>query len=167
MVTPLALTATDSLWPCTLAVPTPIVADLAAAIAATANSATTATRVALLHRVLLRAPPGLGVDTPSRPPLPRNPSRSAAGHRRQDDQRVAVADRRVQAVQHPHVLIVEVHVDVPVQAAVGGEQLGLGLRVIVGDGAQDLPDRGALRAQLLLPADGRAEHGWDANGGHA
>ena len=49
----------------------------------------------------------------------------AAGHRRQDHQRVALADGRVEPVEHAHVLVVEVDVDVAVELALGGEQLAL------------------------------------------
>ena len=48
-----------------------------------------------------------------------------AGHRRQDHERVALADGGVEAVEHAHVLVVEVHVDVAVELALGGEQLAL------------------------------------------
>src|SRR4051812_12450517 len=60
--------------------------------------------------------------------------RLAAGHRRQDHQRVAVAHRRVEAVEHPHVLVVEIDVDVAVEVAVGREDLRLRLRVRLAQG---------------------------------
>lgn len=47
-------------------------------------------------------------------PAARERSSSAAGHGRQNDQRIAVAHGGVQAVEHTHVLIVEVDVDVAV-----------------------------------------------------
>ena len=59
----------------------------------------------------------------------RSAGSAPAGHRRQDLQRVALADGGVEPVEHPHVLVVEVDVDVAVQRAVGGEQLALGRRV--------------------------------------
>src|ERR687884_1414828 len=43
---------------------------------------------------------------------------SAPGHRRPDDQRVRAAHRRVEPVQHAHVLVVQVDVDVAVELAV-------------------------------------------------
>src|SRR4051794_39323215 len=49
----------------------------------------------------------------------------AAGHRRQDDERVAVLDPGVEPVEHAHVLIVEVDVHVAVELAFAAEQLGL------------------------------------------
>jgi len=76
-------------------------------------------------------------------------SGSAAGHRREDHERVGVADRRIQPVQHAHVLVVEVDVHVPVQRAVGAEQLILGGRVIGREVAEDLAD---VRAVGLPPA---------------
>src|SRR5215471_13468084 len=42
---------------------------------------------------------------------------SAAGHGREDDNGVALAHRCAETVQHPHVLIVEVDVDVAVEVA--------------------------------------------------
>ena len=56
----------------------------------------------------------------------------AARHRGQDHERVRLADRRVESVEHPHVLVVQVDVDVAVQPAVGGEQLRLGVGMALG-----------------------------------
>ena len=42
---------------------------------------------------------------------------------------------------------------VDTSAAVGAEQLGLRIRVRLGDRAQDLSHVGAVRAELLLAAD--------------
>src|ERR1700686_3977749 len=81
-------------------------------------------------------PPIDSTMSPKRPPQGRlsRPSsitsksiaRSAAGHGREDHHGVAVGDRGVEAVQHPHVLVVEVDVDVAVEVAVGAEELALG-----------------------------------------
>ena len=80
---------------------------------------------------------------------------SAAGHGGQDDEHVALPDRRVEAVEHADVLVVEVDVDVAVELAVGAEDLVLGLGVRVGQGVQDLADVGAVGRDLALAADGR------------
>src|SRR6185436_11131783 len=50
-------------------------------------------------------------------------NRLSAGHRRQDHQRVRVGERRVEAVEHAHVLVVLVDVHVPVQLAALPEEL--------------------------------------------
>src|SRR5215208_7193298 len=55
----------------------------------------------------------------------------AAGHGREDDERVAVLHRGAEAVEDANVLVVEVHVHVAVQRPVGAEQLGLGRRVLL------------------------------------
>src|SRR4051812_30028244 len=70
---------------------------------------------------------------------------STAGHRRQDDDGVAVGDRRLETLEHAHVLVVEVDVDVAVEVAVLAEELLGGGGVIGGEGAQDLADVGAGR----------------------
>ncbi len=59
----------------------------------------------------------------AKPSLPRFAAVSAAGHRRQDDDGVAVGDRGLEPVEHPHVLVVEVDVDVAVEVAVLAEEL--------------------------------------------
>ena len=102
------------------------------------------------------------------PPGPRQPARgadassssgwcwnaeaalAAAGHGRQDHDRVAVFDRGVEAVEHPHVLVVEVDVDVAVELAVLAEELGLGVGVLAGQRAQDLADVAAGGLDLGL-----------------
>src|SRR3954451_20090978 len=48
----------------------------------------------------------------------RRASASAAGHGRQDHERVGAADGRLETVEDANVLVVEVDVDVPVEAAV-------------------------------------------------
>ena len=48
---------------------------------------------------------------------------SASGHRRQDHDRVGFRGRRLEPVEHPNVLIVEIDVDVAVELALGREQL--------------------------------------------
>ena len=62
---------------------------------------------------------------------------------------VAAADRGVEAVEHAHVLVVEVDVDVAVQLAAAGEQLRLGVGVLVGQRAQDVADVVAAGVDLL------------------
>src|SRR6185437_7061592 len=89
-----------------------------------------------------------------------------AGHRRQDHERVAIGDGGVQPVEHPHVLVVEIDVDVAVQRAVGCEQLALGRGVRGGEVAQHVADVGAGRADLLLAAHGSAQDRWDLDRGH-
>ena len=74
--------------------------------------------------------------------------------------------RAESAVQHPHVLVVEVDVDVAVELAVLAEQLGGGVGVLGSQGAQDLADVGAGGLDLGLAARFRAQDRWDANGGH-
>jgi hypothetical protein len=59
---------------------------------------------------------------------------------RSDGRSSAVADGRLEAVEHAHVLVVEIDVDVAVQGAVGSEQLALGRRVRRGEIAQHLAD---------------------------
>ena len=66
-----------------------------------------------------------------------SPGSAAPGHRREDDERVRLADRRLEALEHADVLVVEVHVHVAVEVAVGAEELGLGLRMGLGERAQD------------------------------
>ena len=67
-------------------------------------------------------------------------SGSPAGHRRQDHKRVRLANGGVQPVEHAHVLVVEVDVDVAVERSVGGEQLVLRGRVVGGEVAQYVAD---------------------------
>ena len=52
-----------------------------------------------------------------------------AGHRRQDDHGVGVGDGRLEPVQHPHVLVVEIDVHVAVELAARRRTAGLGARV--------------------------------------
>jgi hypothetical protein len=71
--------------------------------------------------------------------------------------------RRVETVKDADVLVVEVDVDVAVQLALGPEELLLGVRVLVRQGAQDLADRRAVGAHLrgatgLRPEDRRDLH---------
>src|SRR5919107_6163180 len=90
---------------------------------------------------------------PGRPPGPGGSSARAAGHRRQDHDGVAVGDARVEAVEHAHVLVVEVDVHVAVQLAVLGEELRLRLRVLRGEVPQHLADVAARGLDLLLAAN--------------
>src|SRR3954451_704056 len=91
---------------------------------------------------------------------------SSARHGRQDDQHVAVADLRIEALEHPHVLVVEVDVDVAVEVAAVSEDLGLRRRMVLRQRAEDLPDGGAAGRDLLLAAGGRAQDRRDLHGRH-
>src|SRR4051812_19925178 len=97
--------------------------------------------------------------------VPRLTPSVAAGHRREDYQCVRVPHGRVEAVEHPDVLVVEVDVDVAVELAVG-EELRLGLRVRGHEGAQHVADVAAVRAELLLPAHRGAQNGWNLDRRH-
>ena len=76
-----------------------------------------------------------------------------AGHGGQDDQRVVGSHGGVEAVEYADVLVVEVHVDVAVEAAVGAEQLRLRLRMSLSHGAQDLADGGSVGEILRSVAE--------------
>ena len=81
----------------------------------------------------------------------RRDCRSAPGHRRENHQRVRVPNRCIQPIQHAHVLVVEVDVDVAVERAVGTEQLILSGRVVGGEVDDDIGRRlesGAPPAEL-------------------
>src|SRR5919106_5966698 len=52
------------------------------------------------------------------------------GHGGQDDDRVPRLDGRVESLEHTHVLVVQIDVDVTVQAALLREQLALRSRVL-------------------------------------
>src|ERR1700742_345046 len=98
----------------------------------------------------------------------RTRRRSAtAGHRRQDHDGVGRSDRRVEAVEHAHVLVVEGDVDGAVQLAVLREELALRLRVLARERAQDLADARAVGLDLLRAADGAAQDRWDLDRAHA
>src|SRR6185312_10948962 len=99
------------------------------------------------------------------PGAARRPS-AAAGHCGEDDQGVALPHRRLEAVEHAHVLVVEVDVDVAVELALGGEELRARLRVGRREVVEHLADGRALGGDFLLAADGRPQHGWDLDGGH-
>src|SRR5581483_6713655 len=76
--------------------------------------------------------------------------RLATGHRRQQDDRRALPDRRLELVERPDVLAVEVHVRV-------GE-LTLEPGKAGGEVVEHLADRAPGRRHLSLAADGGAEH---------
>src|SRR6187551_3040994 len=90
----------------------------------------------------------------------------ATGHRRQDDDGVAVLHGRAQAVEDPNVLVVEVDVDVAVEVAVLAEELLTGGGVLGGEGAQDLAHVGTRGLDLGLTAGMRLQHLGDANRCH-
>src|SRR5881394_3766280 len=94
------------------------------------------------------------------------PAGSAAGHRGQDDDGVAIADRGLEPVQHPHVLVVEVDVDVAVEVALGAEELLFGGRVLGGQRSQHLADVGAGGVNLGLAPGLGTQYWWDANRCH-
>ena len=77
-------------------------------------------------------------------PRARPPALAATGHGREDDDGVAVVDRRLQAVEDADVLVVQVDVHVAVEIAVLGEELALGVRVSV-------DERGRGRRPLSSP----------------
>src|SRR5689334_24600280 len=78
-----------------------------------------------------RISPNSSGRRPGFPAIRPEDTSSPAGHRRQDDERVALLDGRAEAVEDAHVLVVEVDVHVAVQRPVGAEQLGLGRRVLL------------------------------------
>src|SRR5438128_11210028 len=63
-----------------------------------------------------------------------------ARHRGQDDQRIGVADRGLQSLQHPYVLVVQIDVHVAVQLALLGKQLALGLGMAACESAKHPAD---------------------------
>src|SRR4051794_10746802 len=91
----------------------------------------------------------------------------AAGHRRQDHERVAVLDGRFEPVEHAHVLVVQVDVHVAVQLAVLAEQLALGLRVLRRERAQHLADVLAVGLDFLRAARRVPEDRGDLDDAHA
>src|SRR4051812_20942321 len=82
--------------------------------------------------------------------LTRTRRLAPARHGGQDDQHVALADLGLEALEDADVLVVEVDVDVAVELAAVAEDLGLGLRMLVGQRAEDLPDGGPAGRDLLL-----------------
>src|SRR5436190_10925874 len=143
-------------------------------------SSATARASSVLLMLATWAPPQNGIWGDATDPVRRKPftcarssrlkdrrSRSSsARHGGQDDQHVAVADLRIEALEHPHVLIVEVDVDVAVEVAAVAEDLGLRRRMVLGQRAEDLPDGGAVGGDLLLAAGRRAQHGRDLHSRH-
>src|SRR3954468_6703844 len=89
--------------------------------------------------------------------LPNTLNASAAGHRRQDHDRVRLRHSGVEPIEDPDVLVVEIDVDVAVELALAREELALGRRVLLGEGAKHLADVAARRLDLLLAAHGGAE----------
>jgi len=91
---------------------------------------------------------------------------SAARHRGEDDERVALPHRGLEALQDPDVLVVEVHVHVAVELPVGPEELGLRRGVGGGELAQDGADVAPARGHLALAAHGGPQHGRDPHARH-
>src|SRR5439155_20490364 len=104
------------------------------------------------------------------PPADRSHSQSiarAAGHRRQDDDRVARTRRRRQLREVAHVLAVEIHVDEPVEHPVAGEELIAELRETLDELLEDLAHGGTLELDLLVPVSRLAQDRRDADDRHA
>ncbi len=72
----------------------------------------------------------------------------------------------LEAVEHAHVLVVEVDVDVAVELALGREQLLLGAGMRLDQRAQGLADGGAVDRDLGLAAGLGAQHRWDLDRRH-
>ena len=70
---------------------------------------------------------------------------ATAGHRRQDHDRVGGSNARLQAAEQPHVLVVEVDVDVTVELARLVEELAADAGMGHGEAAQDRADVGRPR----------------------
>src|SRR3954447_13504891 len=86
---------------------------------------------------------------------------AAAGHGRQDDERVGLPHRGVQPVEDADVLVIEIDVDVAIQRAVGAEELRLRRGMLLGERAQHRSDVSAAGLYLLLAAHGRAQNRWN------
>ena len=95
------------------------------------------------------------------------PEPSAAGHRREEDQGVGLADGRVERLQVAHIGVIEERVDEPVQLAVGREDLGLQRGVGGHEAGHDLAHGPARDLDDLGAAGGRAQRRWDADRAHA
>src|SRR5215471_18753813 len=92
---------------------------------------------------------------------------SAACHRRQDGDHVALGDRRLQALQVPHVLVVDVDVDELALLATRLQQLGCDAGVALLQVLDQRPQRGALGRDDALTTDSRSQHGRYTNVRHS
>src|ERR1700744_1458644 len=90
------------------------------------------------------------------------PSGRASGHRGQHGDGVAVLDRGFQAAEEPYILVVQVHVHEPAQAAVGDQPV-LQAGVATVDVIDELAQRGALALYLLRAARVGAQDRRDTN----
>src|SRR3989304_1067705 len=98
---------------------------------------------------------------------PRSAATSAACHRREEPDLVALLDRRGKALEVPDVLAVDVDVDESVQVTLGRQELAAEARVPFEEGMDEPPPRRPAELEGLDPADGRPEDGRDVDGAHA
>src|SRR5262245_33346235 len=89
----------------------------------------------------------------------------STGHRRQEDDRLAVVHGRLEAFERPDVLAAEIDVDERCELAVR-EKLRRERRIAVDEVVDDLAHRVPARLELALTADLGAQRGRDANGRH-
>src|SRR5262249_15653507 len=75
--------------------------------------------------------------------------------------RVRLGGGGVESIQHAHVLIIEVDVDVAVQVPLGGEELLPCPRVLLRERAERVTDGLAVDGDLRLAVGLRAHHAWD------
>ena len=92
---------------------------------------------------------------------------SAAGHRRQQQQRVALAHGRLAHLEVADVGLVDEHVDEPVDLAGVVEELRGEVRVLGDERVQHLADCRARHVEQLLAAGRGAEDGRDSDLAHA
>src|SRR5690349_12982239 len=93
----------------------------------------------------------------------RGEAERAAGHRRQDGDRVTVAQLGVERAEEADVLVVDVDVDEPVQATLGGDQLALEARVLGVQVVDQAGERGAGALDDLRATGVTAQNGRNAN----
>src|SRR6266550_3401438 len=91
----------------------------------------------------------------------------AAGHRRQETDLVALADRGRQAVEIANVLTIDVDVHEPVEAALVGQELAPERRVLVRQRRDELADGRAAQLHLLVAPDLGPEDRRDLDDAHA
>ena len=104
------------------------------------------------------ASPSSPAPAAGRRPASGAPLGQPPGHRRQEPDLVALADRRREPVEVADVLAVDVDVDEPVELAVVGQELALERRVLRSSSAvDDLADRRAGQLDLLVAADLRPQ----------
>src|SRR2546430_2730478 len=91
---------------------------------------------------------------------------ATAGHGREENDRLAFADRRVEPVEGADVLALEVDVHERGDLLVPVEELGAQLREATGEIVEHLANRAPGCGHLALAADGGAQRGRDADGRH-